>query len=168
MTSIRRIFVVIACFLATISCLSVVVSAQQNHGERLANDPELLQAMELFMGMSAQEREETIKGLMAAVGDDPAAKQEMERLIQMLGEMDDTSSLKQMIHDDELAKAKQQAQKQLDGMTWESFWASQAEILEATVASGQLSPEDAALFQTDTEAWKRQLRMIFDDLASDQ
>ena len=142
-------------------CVFPTSSAQP---EKLADDKELLNAMEMFMGMSAKEREETIQGLMMAVGDDPAKKAEMEALIKMLPNLDDNSNLQQMIHDDEIAKAKKEAKRQLGGSDWESFWANQAEILENVLASGQLSPEDAALFKTDEEAWKRQLRIIWEDL----
>lgn len=132
--------------------------------DRLVNDLELLNAMELFMGMSADEREDTIQGLLKAVGEDPTKKAEMETLIQMLPQLDDTSTLQQMIQDDTMAKAKRTARQQLDGTDWESFWAMQEQILEATLASGQISPKDAARFKTDEEAWKDQLRIIFDDL----
>lgn len=124
--------------------------------------------MEIFVGMSPEEREETIRDLMATVGDDEDKRREMETLIKMLPEMESndssSSSLKQMIRDDEIAKAKHQASEMLDGSDWGSFWGNQEEILEAVVASGQLRPEDAALFKTDEEAWKKQLRIIWDDL----
>ena len=143
---------------------AIISTAQQDATKSLLEDPELLNALEIFMGMSAQERYETIQGLMEAVGHDPDKRLEMERLIEMLPQMEDNSDLKEMIRQDELLKAKQQAKRQLDGQDWESFWAMQADILEATIASGQLTPEQAAHFKTDEEAWKAQLRTIFNDL----
>ena len=142
----------------------------------LENDPELLQAMEIFMAMSSEEREDTIRNLMVAVGDDPAKKAEMEYLISKLPELSNeqlansvdgktASSLKHLVQDDEFAKARQDAKRQLDGMSWEFFVQNEAAILEATLAGGQLSPEDAALFKTDRDAWLRQLRVIWEDVA---
>lgn len=138
------------------------VRAQQNIP--LEDDAELLSAMEIFMSMSGKEREEAITDLMAAVENDPAKKAEMETLLKMLPDLSDTGDLKEMIREDEIAKAKTEAKRQLDGQSWDDFWSNQAEILQQVVASGQLSPEDAARFVTDENAWKKQLRIIYDDL----
>mmetsp|Transcript_31978 Transcript_31978/g.54572 ORF Transcript_31978/g.54572 Transcript_31978/m.54572 type:complete len:181 (+) Transcript_31978:74-616(+) len=139
----------------------------------LLNDPEALQAMELFMGMSPEEREDTIRGLMEAVGDDPKARAEMELIISKLPALTEEqvaggklkSSLKQMIQDDEFARARQDAKRQIGGTKWEFFLENEEAILEATIASGQLSAEDAALFKTDKKAWLKQLRVIWEDVA---
>lgn len=125
----------------------------------------LLNAMEIFMKMAPNEREETIKGLMASVGDDPAAKAEMEALIQMLPNLDAETNLQQLIEEDEIAKAKREASRQFSQRTWEEVWADQEEILNEVLASGQLRPEDAAVFKTDPEAWKRTLKLMYDDLS---
>eukprot|EP00591_Stephanopyxis_turris_P013880 CAMPEP_0195541074 /NCGR_PEP_ID=MMETSP0794_2-20130614/50899_1 /TAXON_ID=515487 /ORGANISM="Stephanopyxis turris, Strain CCMP 815" /LENGTH=209 /DNA_ID=CAMNT_0040675159 /DNA_START=8 /DNA_END=637 /DNA_ORIENTATION=- len=151
-----------------------VTEMEEDHP--LANDPELLDAMEIFMGMSPTEREETIRGLMKAVGDDPEKRKEMEYIISQLPAMEQDqinagggdSSLKQMIQDDENAKAKEAARKQLDGMSWEDFWANQAVILDNVIANGDLRPEDAILFKTDEEAWKATLRRMWEDLAQNE
>ena len=144
----------------------------------LLNDPEVLAAMEIFMGMAPEERASTIKGLMAAVGDDPQKRAEMELIISKLPALDEEtlknspagahSSLKQMVQDDEFAKARRDARQQLDGTSWEFFVENQAAILDATIQSGQLSPEDAARFKTDEEAWLKQLRVIWEDVAKKQ
>lgn len=141
----------------------------------LLNDPEVLAAMEIFMGMAPEERASTIKGLMEAVGDDPQKRAEMELIVSTLPALDEEtlknspagvhSSLKQMIQDDEFAKAKNDARQQLDGVSWEFFVENQAAILDATIQSGQLSAEDAARFKTDDEAWMEQLRVIWEDVA---
>ncbi|KAL7434244.1 hypothetical protein ACHAXM_003963 [Skeletonema potamos] len=139
----------------------------------ILNDPEALQAMEIFMGMSPEEREDTIRGLMEAVGDDPKARAEMELIISKLPALDaeqvdggkQASSLKQMVQGDEFAKARQDAKRKLDGTSWEFFLENQEAILEATIAGGQLRPEDAALFKTDKKAWLKQLRVIWEDVA---
>lgn len=179
-----RCFGLIAAFLATaaLSPLPLARAAgpiviEEDH-PLLKNDPEALQAMEIFMGMSPDEREETIRGLMDAMGDDPKKRAEMELLLAKLPALSDEqiknsdsgiqSSLKQMVQDDEFAKARRDARKQLDGTSWEFFAENQAAILEATIAGGQLSPEDAALFKTDEEAWLKQLRVIWEDVAKKQ
>eukprot|EP00566_Odontella_aurita_P026334 CAMPEP_0113554378 /NCGR_PEP_ID=MMETSP0015_2-20120614/16117_1 /TAXON_ID=2838 /ORGANISM="Odontella" /LENGTH=186 /DNA_ID=CAMNT_0000455515 /DNA_START=225 /DNA_END=785 /DNA_ORIENTATION=- /assembly_acc=CAM_ASM_000160 len=141
----------------------------------LLNDPDLLGSMEIFMGMSPEEREETIRALMEKVGDDPEKRAEMQLLLSKLPAMDGEllknspagiqSDLKQMVHDDEFSKAKKDARQMLGGTKWEFFLENQAEILESVIASGQISPEQAAQFRTDKEAWIRQLRVIWEDVA---
>ncbi len=51
------------------------------------------------------------------------------------------SNMKQMVQDEEFAKLRQDARKQLDGTPWEFFVdnENEAAILEATITSGQLS-----------------------------
>ena len=97
----------------------------------LLNDPEVLAAMEIFMGMAPEERASTIKGLMEAVGDDPQKRAEMELIISKLPALDEEtlknspagvhSSIRQMVQDDEFAKAQRDARQQLDGVSWEFF-----------------------------------------------
>jgi hypothetical protein len=140
----------------------------------LLNDPEALQAMEIFMAMSPEEREITIHNLLEAVGDDPKARAEMELIISKLPALEaeqvsgSESNLKKLIQEDEFAKAKHNAKKQLDGTSWEFFVENQDAILEATIAGGQLSAEDAALFKTDKKAWLKQLRVIWEDVVQNQ
>eukprot|EP00816_Leptocylindrus_hargravesii_P006730 CAMPEP_0196811720 /NCGR_PEP_ID=MMETSP1362-20130617/20022_1 /TAXON_ID=163516 /ORGANISM="Leptocylindrus danicus, Strain CCMP1856" /LENGTH=124 /DNA_ID=CAMNT_0042187097 /DNA_START=198 /DNA_END=569 /DNA_ORIENTATION=+ len=122
----------------------------------LENDAELLNAMEIFMSMSGNEREEAIADLMALVENDPEKKAEMETLLKMLPDLGDAGDLKEMIREDEIAKAKSEAKRQLDGQSWDDFWSNQEEILHQVLVSGQLSPEDAARFATDEDAWKKQ------------
>ena len=37
-------------------------------------------------------------------------------------------------------------------------------ILEAVLESGKLSPEDAATYKTDINAWEKELKFIYDEL----
>ncbi|EJK68314.1 hypothetical protein THAOC_10518 [Thalassiosira oceanica] len=141
----------------------------------LLNDADALQAMELFMAMSPTEREETIRDLMEAVGDDPEKRADMELLLSKLPAVDaeqlknspggTRSSLKQMVQDDEFAKAREDAKQTLGGTPWDLFVENSDAILEATIASGQISPEQAATFKSDKEAWLKQLRVIWEDVA---
>lgn len=78
------------------------------------------------------------------------------------------SSIKLMIQDDEIAKAKHNARQMLDdknlGDSWKFFLDNEAQILEATIQSGQLTTEQIATFKTDEDAWKKQLRVIWEDI----
>jgi len=158
--------------------MNIASAAPLMTDDPILKDPDLVAALELFIGMSPDERKDTIQGLKASVGDDPQRLAEMEELLDKLSALDveqlenspggTHSSIQQMIQDDEVATAKRDARKMLDGTTWEFFWENQEAILESTIASGQLSPEDAALFKTDEGAWKEKLRFIFDDLVGNQ
>ena len=143
----------------------------------LLKDPDLLASLEIFMGMSPEEKDDAITGLLDAVGNDPVQRAEMEDLLKKLLKLSNDeqfkaspggihSSIQQMIKDDEIAKAKQDAAKMLDGTSWKDFWSNEAAILDSTIASGQLSAEDAARFKKDKKAWKKQLRIIYDDVTS--
>uniref|UniRef100_A0A7S3P6Z9 Uncharacterized protein n=1 Tax=Amphora coffeiformis TaxID=265554 RepID=A0A7S3P6Z9_9STRA len=152
-------------FIAAFVCAHAAAAAD------VMDNEELVSAMEIFMAMSEQERYETIQGLLEAVGHDPAKRKEMEQFIAMLPPIlsDDESqnsqkhNIRQLIQQDELLKAKHDAAQHIP-QDWDSFWSMQAEILEATLASGQLTPEQAATFKTDETAWEEQLRMIYNDL----
>lgn len=126
---------------------------------------ELANAMEIFMRMNGKERDEFIQGLLESVKDDPKAKKEMEALVKMVQEMEDNgSNLQQLIEEDEINAAKKEASRQFQGQTWDELWANQEEILKEVLASGQLSPEDAAHLKTDEEAWKNLLKTMYEDL----
>ena len=140
----------------------------------LLTDPDLPAALETFLGMSPEEREEAMQGLLAAVGDDPVQRAEMERLLATLPAMNEEQlkgshsslyySLNKMDRGDEVAQARENARQTMGGVTWDFFVENQAAILEATIADGQLSAEDAARFRTDGAAWLKQLRVIYDDI----
>ncbi|KAL7457245.1 hypothetical protein ACHAWC_008763 [Mediolabrus comicus] len=119
--------------------------------------------MEIFMAMSPEEREITIHNLLEAVGDDPKARAEMELIISKLPALEAEQAA-----GNEFAKAKHNAKKQLDGTSWEFFVENQDAILEATIAGGQLSAEDTALFKTNKKAWLKQLRVIWEDVVQNQ
>lgn len=173
---LKRLLYTLAYIIIFIIDCNVVVNAELIEIEDdhpLLTNPELLQAMEIFMQMSSEERQEVILGLMETVGDDPKKRKEMELLISKLPQVEQEQllknpkaahSLQELIQDDEFAKAKHNAKQMLDGMSWEDFWAIQDQVLESVIAGGQISVEDAALFRTDEEAWKKQLRIIYDDL----
>ncbi|KAL3936244.1 MAG: hypothetical protein SGBAC_008402 [Bacillariaceae sp.] len=116
--------------------------------------------------MSPEEMEETILELIQMVGnDDPETKAELEVLLnELIPQIKSQSNLNQMAQDDELAVATQDALRMLKGSNWDEIWGKQDIILEGVLASGQLSPEDAALYRSDEKAWKEQLKFIWDQL----
>ena len=140
----------------------------------LLKDPDLLASLEIFMGMSPEEKEGAITGLLDAVGNDPVQRAEMEDLLKKLLKLSNDEQLKASpggIHSsiqqlDEIAKAKQDAAKMLDGTSWEFFWDNEEVILDSAISSGQMIAEDAARFKKDKKAWKKQLRIIYDDVTS--
>lgn len=133
----------------------------------MSDDQELLDALEIFQGMSPEEMEETIVELLQHIGDDdPDTKAELETLLtEVLPQLKFQSNLKEMTEDDELAAATQDALRLLSGATsWDDIWEKQDVILEGVIASGQLTPEDVALFKSDENEWKAQLKFIWDEL----
>lgn len=134
--------------------------------ERISSDEAVLQAMEIFAGMSPEEMEETILELMNMIGDsDPETKAELELLLsELIPKIKSESSLNQMVQDDELAVATQDALKMLKGSNWDEIWANQDLILDGVLDSGKLTPEDAARFKTDENAWKEELQFIWNQL----
>lgn len=140
--------------------------AQLVNGEQasLADDPELVQAMEIFAGMSPQEMEETVRQLMEVVGNDPETIAELKSILEMIPQIESASNLEQMTQDDELAAATEDALRLLGGTNWDAIWEKQEDILKAVLASGQLTPEDAATFKTDQSAWEKELKFIWGEL----
>ena len=131
------------------------------------NDPELLAAMEMFAGMSPEETEETMKELVGMLGDDPetlAAIEEVMKEIPNMKANDVQSSLKQMVSEDEVAAATQDALKLLGKSNWETIWEKQDLILDAVIQSDQINAEDTALFKSDNAAWEKELRFIWNEL----
>lgn len=134
--------------------------------ETMSIDDAVLQALEIFEGMSPEEMEETIVELMQMVGDeDPETKADLQALLdELLPQIKSTSNLHQMVQDDELAVATQDALKMLKGSSWDEIWAQQEVILEGVLASGHLTAEDAARLRSDEEAWKDELMFIWEQL----
>lgn len=132
----------------------------------LSDDKELLDALEIFQGMSPEEMEETILDLMEQMGDDdPESKAVLVSLLNdLLPDLKSQSNLKEMAEDDEVAAATQEALRLLSGSNWDDLWEKQEFILEGVLASGQLHPDDEALYKSDPTAWKEQLRLIWDEL----
>jgi hypothetical protein len=138
------------------------------------SDPELMEAMDIFAGMSKEEMQETLAELMDILGDDPetlAAIQELQKELETMqasGEYDGFAGEKledSMVTEDELAAATQDALHMLGGATdWDGIWEMQEVILQGVLESGQLSAEDAALYKNDLSEWEKELQFIWTEL----
>lgn len=132
-------------------------------------DPGLLMAMEMFSKMSPEEMEETMMELKKMLGDDPetlAAIDDVMKEIPNMKDADIKSSLKDMISDDEIQAATNDALRLLRSTenVWETIWEQRDAILEAVIASGQITAMDAARFRNDRNEWEAELKHIWTEL----
>jgi hypothetical protein len=132
-------------------------------------DPDLLAAIEMFSKMSPQEMEDTMNELKDILGDDPESLEAMQQVmseITQLSAMDIKSSLKDIIADDEIQAATDDALRILQStdQSWESIWEQRETILEAVLASEKLSPEDAIQFRNNPLEWEAELKHIWEEL----
>lgn len=131
------------------------------------DDPELLQAMEIFANMSPDEMEDVLKELQMVLGDDPEALEAMREVMEELPAMkaaDIQRNLKNLVEQDEIAKATADALDLLRKGEWNAIWARRQEILDAVISSGKIDPEDAARFRSDPSEWEAELKHIWGEL----
>jgi hypothetical protein len=145
----------------------VVVEDQQPPLE--LDDPGLLMAMEMFSKMSPEEVEETMMQLKEMLGDDPETMAAIDDVIKEIPNMKAAgiqSSLKDMISDDEIQAATNDALRLLRSTenVWETIWEQRDAILEAVIASGQITPMDATRFRNDRNEWEAELKHIWNEL----
>ena len=128
-------------------------------------DPELYEAMQMFAGMTPEERMETMEELKVVLGDDPDLLKELDTIMEEIANMDPMEmdqSLQDLQSDvvndalDLLAKA--------DENDWDKVVANQQAILEAVIQNGGMSEEEANMFRNDPDAWQEELRLIFEEL----
>lgn len=142
-------------------------SSSPEAGDLDLDDPELLAAMEIFAAMSPDEMKETMQELVELLGDDPETRSAIQELLNEIPKMeasDVRSSLKDMVADDEIAVATQDALKILRKSDWDSIWDKRETILEAVIRSGKISVEDAAKLKSDKAAWEAELKFIWNEL----
>lgn len=143
------------------------------------DDPELMNAMQIFANMNPEEMEATAKQLKEMLGDDPETLAAIDQVLAEIPKIKDGDgedsvkrSLKQMVADDEVAAATHEALKMLQHAdAWEQIWEKRDLILDAVIASGQISDEDAIKFKADSGAWENELKFIWGELkkqAADQ
>lgn len=131
------------------------------------DDPELLEAIEMFAGMSPEEMEETMQELIGMLGEDPETLAAIEEVMKEIPDMkagDIQSSLNQMVSENEVATATKDALRLLGTSDWETIWEKQSLILDAVIQSGKMNAEDNALFKSDKVAWEKELRFIWNEL----
>jgi hypothetical protein len=142
-----------------------------NQNEPLINlqDPELINAMEIFANMNPEEMEETMEAVKQMLGDDPEVIDAVDAVLKEIQKTKSATyvktSLKDLIEEDEVAVATNDALKLLGKAdAWETVWEKRQEILEAVVKSGQISSQDALRFQNDAAAWEAELQHIWSEL----
>lgn len=131
------------------------------------DDPGLVEAMQMFASMSPDEMMETMGDLKKMLGDDPetlAAIEQVVAEIPKMKESDVKKSLKEMVEEDEIATATRDALKLLRSGAWDTIWDQRDQILEAVLASGKISPMDAARFRASPEEWEAELKHIWSEL----
>lgn len=133
------------------------------------NDPQLIEAMQMFASMSPEEMEETMKELQEMLGDDPETMAMIKQVAEEIPKMRASgiqSSLKDMIAEDEVQAATNDALKMLEDNdnAWETIWEQRDQILKAVLASGQITPMDAARFESDPKEWEAELKHIWEEL----
>jgi hypothetical protein len=122
--------------------------------------------------MSKEEMQETLVELMDILGGDPetlAAIQELQKELETMqasGEYGFAGEkLEDMVTEDELAAATQDALHMLGGATdWDGIWEMQEVILQGVLESGQLSAENAALYKNYLSEWEKELQFIWTEL----
>ena len=132
-------------------------------------DPQLLEAIEMFANMSPEEMKETMKELQGMLGDDPETIAAIQEVMSEITNLENGNTKQQHIHkslsdmiaQDELAAATKDALEMLRNGQWETIWENRNLIRDAVIESGQISPEDAALFRTDQKAWESELQHIW-------
>lgn len=131
------------------------------------NDPELVEALQIFAGMSEEEMEETMRDLIALLGDDPETLAAIQQVLDEIPNMKHSeiqSSLKDMVAQDEIAAATEDALHMLASAEWNQIWEKQALILEAVIESGNISEEDAQRYKSDVIIWEHDLKQIWSEL----
>lgn len=131
------------------------------------DDPELLEALEMLLDMSPEEMDETMKELLEMMGDDPETVAAIEGVFKDLPDMvekDIQSSLLQMMLNDKVAEATQDALQLVGASNWDTIWEKQDLILDAVIQTGKMSADDASLYKSDKAAWEKELRFIWNEL----
>ena len=143
--------------------------SQQGAADLDLDDTELVEAVKELAGMSPGEREEMMTELLGMLGDDPetlAALKEVMNEHSSMKVSDIKSAVKDMITEDEVAAATEDALKMLGRSKWEVIWEKQEQTLDAIIHAGQINSEDAALYKSNKKAWEKELRFIWNELQS--
>ena len=126
-----------------------------------------LPALQIFAGMSEEEMEETMRDLIALLGDDPETLAAIQQVLDEIPNMKHSeiqSSLKDMVAQDEIAAATEDALHMLASAEWNQIWEKQALILEAVIESGNISEEDTQRYKSDVSIWEHDLKQIWSEL----
>lgn len=141
--------------------------SQQESDDVDLDDVELLEAINELAEMGLEERVSMMEELVGMLGDDPetlAAIEDVMNEIQFLKAKDIKSKVEDIVSDDVVAAATQDALKLLGRSNWETIWEKQDLILDAVIDSGEINAEDTALYKSEKKAWEKELRTIWNEL----
>lgn len=134
------------------------------------DDPELMEAMQMFADMSPEEMRDTLGDLMAMFPDDPEMIAELEEAMAEISGMDKDEINKSMeeIMDEEMA-AKAMADtlqmlKEADESALVKILERKDLILDSVIATGVMSEEEIELFKADPSLWEAELIAIWEEL----
>jgi hypothetical protein len=136
------------------------------------DDPDLLEAMQLFAHLLPKERQEAILEVKAMLGeDDLETMAALEQVLLELPKMEADIQEDRILAEEMVLAATEDAldmlllfqnQKKNGPLSsWELIWEKRDVIRDAVIQSGKLSPSDAALFKTDPAAWEAELKSIW-------
>lgn len=134
------------------------------------NDPELLEAIQMFADMSPEEMMETMEELKEMFSNDPETLREIEEVILELSKLDANDieqQLRELLEEEDAAKSMAETMEFLqnaDESDWNRILENKDAILQAVIATGAISEEEIAEYQTNPGAWERELLSIWEEL----
>jgi hypothetical protein len=134
------------------------------------NDPELLEAIQMFADMSPEEMMETMEELKEMFSNDPETLREIEEVILELSKLDADDieqQLRELMEEEDIAKSMAETMELLqnaDQSDWKRILENKDAILEAVIATGAISEEEIAEYQRNPDAWERELLLIWEEL----
>lgn len=135
------------------------------------NDPELLEAFQIFAEMSPQELMETTLELRDMFSNDPQALEEVEQVMKEIYKINRNMAAEKTVEDQEhpdLFSMVMSDTLEMLRNAKEEDWALVLEhkdaILKAVIHSGFMAEEEAEVYRKDAGAWEEQLRIIWEEL----
>jgi propanediol dehydratase small subunit len=135
------------------------------------NDPELLEAFQIFAEMSPQELMETTLELRDMFSNDPQALEEVEQVMKEIYKINRNMAAEKTVEDQEhpdLFSMIMSDTLEMLRNAKEEDWALVLEhkdaILKAVILSGFMAEEEAEVYRKDAGAWEEQLMIIWEEL----
>jgi len=134
------------------------------------NDQELLEAIQMFADMSPEEMMETMEDLKEMFSNDPETLREIEEVILELSRLDAEDieqQLSELMAEEEIAQSMAETMELLqnaDESDWNRILENKDAILQAVISTGVISEEEIAEYQSNPDAWERELLSIWEEL----